>query len=123
MQHLIPFGWGARVAALAADHPVDLVSRVVTVQRDRVRVVVPGGTAGAWTTGPLPAVGDWVTLAPTPTHEIPYEVRDVLPRWSALCRVDPVSHGHDHDAAQRIPHTAAPGSSQRSQPGTSRIWP
>jgi ribosome biogenesis GTPase len=100
LQHLVPFGWGARVAALAAEHPEPLVSRVITVQRDRVQVVLPEGTAAAWTSGPLPAVGDWVTLSPTPGHDVPFELRAVLPRWSALRRVDPVSHGHDHDVAQ-----------------------
>lgn len=98
MQHLLPYGWSARVAALAADHP-DQVSRVVAVHRDRVMIVTPGGTAAAWGL-PLPAVGDWVTVEPTPDQPISFRVVTVLDRWSSLQRVDPVSGGQDVDVVQ-----------------------
>jgi ribosome biogenesis GTPase len=102
LHHLIAYGWNERVAALAAAHPELMAGRVVTVHRDRVAIASAHGIAGAWSSDGLPAVGDWVMASPTPTHEVPWRIGAVLPRWSQLSRVDPVSHGQHTDVAQVV---------------------
>jgi ribosome biogenesis GTPase len=84
---LVSVGWDDRVAAMFASstrtggHP----ARVVRVDRDRCTVVL---AEGVWTAvgAPLPAVGDWVLLDARPASDPPWEVAEVLPRWSALTR-------------------------------------
>lgn len=90
---LQPFGWNPRVEALAADGPDEpgiMVGRVVRVDYDRVSVVVaaPDGSADAVTAraADLPAVGDWVWVAPPDAEGGDRRVAGVLPRWSTLER-------------------------------------
>lgn len=80
-------GWSERVAALVASSSRDggEPARVVRVDRDRGAVVLADSESTA-AGGPLPAVGDWVLLSPRPSSDPPYEVIEVLPRWSALGR-------------------------------------
>lgn len=85
--HLRSVGWTDRVAALfgASDLTDAVAARVVRVDRDRCAAVgADGDTTAAG--DPLPAVGDWVLLRGRPSSDPPYEVVEVMPRWSALTR-------------------------------------
>ena len=96
---LVPFGWDDRVATLfhtaaatttatatATASTADLSpARVVRVDRDRCLVVADDGDTRAARAVDLPAAGDWVVLSPDRD-----EIVDVLPRRSALARLDQV---------------------------------
>ncbi|MDQ6697824.1 MAG: ribosome small subunit-dependent GTPase A [Actinomycetota bacterium] len=84
---LASVGWTDRVAALVASSSCAEgdPARVVRVDRDRSAVVLADRASTA-AGDPLPAVGDWVLLSPRPSSDPPYEVVEVLPRWSALGR-------------------------------------
>ena len=79
---LAPVGWSDRVLARFAelDEPGLVPARVVGVERGWCRVATANGERSL----PFPgtAVGDWVALDGD-------AVREVLPRWSALERLDP----------------------------------
>ena len=85
---LVPLGWDARVHALIQDisSPETQPGRVVRVERSACVVALADGTEVLATAHPLPAVGDWITVAVSQERGI---VRDVVPRWSALVREDP----------------------------------
>jgi ribosome biogenesis GTPase / thiamine phosphate phosphatase len=85
---LCAFAWDNRVLALlnALDNPTPLPARVVRVERSACVVVTPDGKEQLVTAPVLPAVGDWVALEGGTVHT-------VLPRWSALTRVDPSGAG------------------------------
>lgn len=82
VQHrLVPVGWSDRVQALfSAASDGSSPARVVGVERGWCRLATVDGERSL----PFPgtAVGDWVTLDGD-------EVVEVLPRWSALGRLDP----------------------------------
>jgi ribosome biogenesis GTPase len=78
------FGWSARVdalyaaIALAGAEP----ARVVRVERSACVVVAADGRERVVPASDLPAVGDWVAVSGSALGAL-------LPRWSALTRVDP----------------------------------
>ncbi|MGD9705583.1 MAG: ribosome small subunit-dependent GTPase A [Acidimicrobiia bacterium] len=94
---LEPFGWSDRVAALMAGEPHP--ARVVRVDRDRALVATAEGDAVALA-DLLPAVGDWVGLAPTERVDVPWRVEMVAPRWSEVRRTDPRSEGRAVESGQ-----------------------
>jgi ribosome biogenesis GTPase len=78
-------GWSDRVLALFAglDGPAAAApARVVRVERSRCVVVSVDGTERPVAAEVLPAVGDWVAV-------LEDAVVGVVPRWSALTRLDP----------------------------------
>ena len=80
-----PFGWSDRILALfnAVDGPDLEPARVVRVERSAAVAVFADG-AERLVRGPvLPAVGDWVAVAGGDS------LHAVLPRWSAVTRLDP----------------------------------
>jgi ribosome biogenesis GTPase / thiamine phosphate phosphatase len=79
---LVPVGWSDRVHALFSvlDEDGLVPARVVGVERGWCRVATPTGERSL--AFPGTAVGDWVALDGDAVHE-------VLPRWSALGRLDP----------------------------------
>ena len=90
---LAPYGWNDRVAALVATAEEEatapagtLPGRVARVAYDRVTVVIPGGTVTA-RAHDLPAVGDWVLVAPPDAEGGDRRVVALVPRWSSLERV------------------------------------
>ena len=93
---LVPFGWDDRVLALfegareldggAADGAGAEPGRVVRVERSACVVVFPDGDERIVPTNAPPAVGDWVVVAGG-------LLRDILPRWSAVTRLDPSGEG------------------------------
>ncbi len=89
---LFRLGWNDRWSALfAPHHDAGLVpGRVVRVDRDRVIVGVEVGEVTALARpGELPAIGDWVGLAPADGSVGVMTVVAALPRASALVREDP----------------------------------
>lgn len=100
---LAGYGWNERVAALAAAHADSgaTIGRVVRIDRILARVITIDGEVAA-RGFPLPAVGDWVTVGP-PADDAEFSdmvVTDVLPRWSVLERLDPLSSRQDVDTVQ-----------------------
>ncbi len=96
---LVPYGWSDRVMALytsAADEvdrrstaptTIELIpARVTRVERSACIAVGPDGVERSLRAASLPAVGDWVVAGDG-------EVREILPRWSALARADPDGNG------------------------------
>jgi ribosome biogenesis GTPase len=92
---LVPYGWSDRVLALfnavseaAPDRAqpgpsaTDLPARVTRVERAACFAVLPDGGEHVLRADPLPAVGDWISTAAG-------AVRQILPRWSEVTRVDP----------------------------------
>lgn len=81
---LVPLGWTDRVLALFNDLVVSDAepARVIRVQRSRCVVAVADGSERVASAPALPAVGDWVAVRGDVVVEI-------LPRWSALSRLDP----------------------------------
>lgn len=89
---LVPYGWDDRVLALFTNHLAesdlrphsgDLVpARVTRVERAACFAVGPDGAERLLRAEPLPVVGDWVEVSAGSVHH-------VLPRWSALTRLDP----------------------------------
>jgi ribosome biogenesis GTPase / thiamine phosphate phosphatase len=84
---LVPYGWDDRVATLFHTATATDVSpaRVLRVDRDRCLVVADDGDTHTARTADLPAVGDWVVRAAAKD-----QIVDVLPRRSALTRLDQV---------------------------------
>lgn len=85
---LVPYGFSERVHALwnEADHPLARPGRVVRVDGATGRVACADGVERACR-APFPlAVGDWVAV----DRDV---VEEVLPRWSAVTRVDPARSG------------------------------
>lgn len=89
------WGWDDERDAHAAvrDPGSGQPGRVVAADRDRWSVhtaegpVVARIVSGAWAHAPVvPAVGDWVLVAPGPTASDPWSVTDLLPRRSHLSR-------------------------------------
>jgi ribosome biogenesis GTPase len=90
---LVRYGWNDRVLALynhaldagqrAAAEPLDVFpARIVRVERSACWGICADGVERMLRADPLPAVGDWVL---TTTES----VRQVLPAWTALTRIDP----------------------------------
>jgi ribosome biogenesis GTPase / thiamine phosphate phosphatase len=94
---LEPFGWSDRVAALLAGEPHP--ARVIRVDRDRVVVATTEGDAVALA-DPLPAVGDWVGLAPSGRVDAPWSVHAIAARWSEVRRTDPRSESRAVEVGQ-----------------------
>jgi ribosome biogenesis GTPase / thiamine phosphate phosphatase len=93
---LSAFGWNDRVLALFNDlaelnnlpRPNDLTdqrvapARVVRVERSFCLAICADGEERPLSAADLPAVGDWLAIDRT-------SVLHILPRWSALSRLDP----------------------------------
>lgn len=86
---LLPFGWDEGICTLYRSLPPDrpglMPGRVVRVDLDRCLVATEAGTLPSWA-AELPAVGDWVVLAPRPDADPGWAVASVLERRSALTR-------------------------------------
>ena len=85
---LVAYGWNDRVLALfnavvEMEGGDDfLAGRVVRVERSACIVIFADGEERIIPTAAPPAVGDWVAIRGGLLH-------DVLPRWSAVTRLDP----------------------------------
>jgi ribosome biogenesis GTPase len=90
---LASHGWSDRVLALfnTLDDRTLQPGRVVRVERASCVVVGVDGVERLAHAPVLPAVGDWVALhvEDNPGSDPTLVVREVLPRWSALTRLDP----------------------------------
>jgi ribosome biogenesis GTPase / thiamine phosphate phosphatase len=86
---LAALGWSDRVSILYTDlaGPTDMPARVVRVERTQSVVVGDDGVDTLVTSGPPPAVGDWVVVRDG-------LIREILPRWSELARRDPDGTGN-----------------------------
>jgi ribosome biogenesis GTPase / thiamine phosphate phosphatase len=85
---LVPFGWSGRVQALWNElgDPTLLAGRVVRVERRRCRVACAQGEERMVVPRVPVGVGDWVAIdGAAVTH--------LLPRWSAVTRLDPAPTG------------------------------
>jgi ribosome biogenesis GTPase len=98
---LVSYGWNDRVLALynncvathtggVIDAPDAFPARVVRIERSACFAIGPDGTDLMLASHPLPVVGDWVVA-------VPGSVRQILPRWSMLTRLDA-----DGDSVQTI---------------------
>lgn len=96
-----PFGWNARVAALAASATADgEPGRVVRVDRGASIVQLASATepvAIATDQGAradiVPVVGDWVVVTTIDVASAELGIAEVLPRWSSITRADPSGSG------------------------------
>lgn len=100
---LARYGWSDRVQSLFDAHAPEgsTPGRVVRVDRILARVMTADGEVAA-RGFPLPAVGDWVALVP-PADDAEFTdlvVAEVMPRWSVLERLDPLSSRQDVDTVQ-----------------------
>lgn len=92
MAALLPYGWSERVRALwneldAATLPSTArPGRVLRIERGACEVADASGRTGLLPGSGAVAVGDWVAVAGE-------RVAHVLPRWSALARMDPAQTG------------------------------
>lgn len=85
---LVPYGWSDRVLALFNDVPEQGIqpARIVRVERSSCVGVGPDGHERPLLAATLPAVGDWVAVRDQ-------SIRHVLPRWSAVTRLDELGAG------------------------------
>jgi ribosome biogenesis GTPase len=91
------FGWNERVAVHLPT--TEIPARVTRVDRDRAAAITEAGEVTV-VGRPLPAVGDWIALAPTARSDGAHGIARVAPRWSEITRLDPTSYSHDIDVSQ-----------------------